>query len=135
MISKYWWTLSTSACFSYDLMWLSATQKQGPPSPNPLLLRHGLSLSLFICFRKKKDELIWKKWWEATSGQEDMEKNCDGGASRKPAKKDGKIETLLFERSNEMEYVATTTPCTTLISFLWSTYAAILHCLNISWII
>jgi hypothetical protein len=33
-------------------------------------------------------------------------------------KKDGKIETLLFERSNEMEYVATTTPCTTLISFL-----------------
>lgn len=32
-----------------------------------------------------------------------MEKNCDGGASRKPAKKDGKIETLLFERSNEME--------------------------------
>jgi len=77
-------------------MWLSATQKQGPPSPNPLLLRHGLSLSLFICFRKKKDELIWKKWWEATSGQEDMEKNCDGGASRKPAKKRWKNWNFAF---------------------------------------
>lgn len=88
-------------------MWLSATQKQGPPSPNPLLLWHGpraLPLLIYLFQKKKeKEELIWKKWWEATSGQEDMEKNCDGGASRKPAKKDGKIETLLFERSNEME--------------------------------
>lgn len=47
-------------------MWLSATQKQGPPSPNPLLLRHGLSLSLFICFRKKKKR---KSWFERNDGK------------------------------------------------------------------